>query len=88
MGRWGQERTQSCPRPVFGTLEVSLSLFPRNGTDSRPREPGICYDQTLGGARLFVNLAEFTLLEGVGGGGACPSPAFQGGSAWADQPGC
>lgn len=38
----------------------------------------MCPDQTLGGAGLLVNLAEFTLWEGVDGGGVCPSPAFLG----------
>lgn len=70
------------PLLCLGPLRCLLATPPpppRSGTDSRPREPSICSDKTLGGARLFVNLAEFTLWEGVGGGGACPSPAFQGG---------
>lgn len=78
MGRWGQERTLLCLTSVFKPLGVSLVLFPSSQSGFKPREPGMCPEQTLGGAGLLVNLAEFTLWEGVDGGGACPSPALWG----------
>ena len=56
--------------------------FAEGASGSRPGDPGLCPEQTLGGAGLFENLAEFTPWEGVVGGGA----RFWVGSSWADQP--
>lgn len=54
---------------LLTTLWVSRP-FAEAVSGSQPGEPGLCPEQTLGGAGLFGNLAEFTPWEGVVGGGA------------------
>lgn len=61
---------------VFGTCGVSLVLFPTGLVAPSLGSLGCALSKTLGGAGLLVNLAEFTLWEGVAWGGKRRSPAF------------